>query len=70
MKWDSLRNTSVSTGLGLSIVKKLMHDLGGHIACESRPGEGATFVLTLPSFKSDPALASPGLPPLSPAASA
>ncbi len=40
-----------STGLGLSIVKKLTHAIGGEIECESQPGAGATFVLTLPAFK-------------------
>lgn len=39
-----------STGLGLSIVKKLVNDMGGQIHCESRHGEGATFVLNLPAL--------------------
>jgi two-component system sensor histidine kinase/response regulator len=42
-----------STGLGLSIVKKLMHDLGGRIECVSEPGAGAAFVLRLPTFKAE-----------------
>jgi len=40
-----------STGLGLSIVKKLVQDMGGVITCESRLGEGTAFILKLPAFK-------------------
>lgn len=38
-----------STGLGLSIVKKLVQEMGGEVGCESQAGEGATFTLRLPS---------------------
>ena len=39
-----------STGLGLSIVKKLAEAMGGSVFCRSVPGAGATFVLRLPEW--------------------
>jgi len=37
-----------STGLGLSIVQKLVQAIHGELACESTPGHGATFTVRLP----------------------
>jgi two-component system sensor histidine kinase/response regulator len=37
-----------STGLGLSIVKKMVEAMGGKVWCESELGKGATFVVQLP----------------------
>ena len=37
-----------STGLGLSIVRKLVRAMDGELICESNPGEGATFIVRLP----------------------
>jgi signal transduction histidine kinase len=37
-----------STGLGLSIVKKLVETLNGHIWCKSESGKGATFIVEFP----------------------
>ncbi len=37
-----------STGLGLSIVKSLAEKMNGQISCESKLGEGAKFILSLP----------------------
>jgi two-component system, sensor histidine kinase and response regulator len=37
-----------STGLGLSIVKKLVLAMDGELACESTEGSGATFAFRLP----------------------
>jgi signal transduction histidine kinase len=36
------------TGLGLSICKAIVESHGGAIAVESNPGEGATFIVSLP----------------------
>ena len=38
----------IGTGLGLSIVKKTVEMHKGTIAVQSKPGEGATFIITLP----------------------
>jgi signal transduction histidine kinase len=37
-----------STGLGLSIVKKLVEAMHGRVWCESELGKGATFIVELP----------------------
>lgn len=40
-----------STGLGLSIVRKLVLAMKGEVTCESSPGQGATFTFRLPKAK-------------------
>jgi PAS domain S-box-containing protein len=42
------RNEYEGTGMGLAIVKKIALYHGGDITAKSKPGEGATFILTVP----------------------
>ncbi|MDA8407532.1 MAG: ATP-binding protein [Deltaproteobacteria bacterium] len=38
------------TGLGLSVTKKIVEQLGGHIKCESEPGQGTECKVFLPAI--------------------
>src|SRR5262249_8931030 len=39
------------SGLGLAIVREIVTAHGGTVSCESRPGKGTTFRVTLPAWK-------------------
>ncbi len=39
------------TGLGLAIVYGIVKNHGGYIACDSRPGQGTTFLVHFPAVK-------------------
>jgi signal transduction histidine kinase len=52
------RSQESGSGLGLAIVREIVAAHGGSITCESRPGEGTTFRITLPT---SPAVAIAGL---------
>ena len=50
---ESAAGNPAGTGLGMAIVRKLTDKMGGRIEIYSKPGEGSTFVVTLP-FRVDP----------------
>ena len=43
------RNEYEGTGMGLAIVKKIALYHGGDIIAKSKPGQGATFIMTIPT---------------------
>lgn len=45
---DPLVHNTKGSGLGLSLVRHIVHAHGGDIAVESAPGHGSKFIITLP----------------------
>ena len=47
------RNDYPGTGLGLAISRRIVEAYGGKIRVESEPGQGATFLFTLPAARTE-----------------
>lgn len=51
---DSLASGISGTGLGLALAKRIVHEHGGEIFCQPRPGGGSHFTVRLPLARLDP----------------
>jgi signal transduction histidine kinase len=46
---DFYTTKAAGTGLGLSVVRRLLADVGGSVKAETAPGEGTTFTVEIPT---------------------
>jgi len=53
--WVTTKPEGQGTGLGLGIVREVIHNHGGRVTAHSAAGEGATFMIELPSLAASPA---------------
>lgn len=58
----SIRRSHCGMGLGLALVARHVRRLNGSIDVDSRPGEGATFIINLPLPRAPDAMAEPARP--------
>jgi two-component system nitrogen regulation sensor histidine kinase NtrY len=50
---DFYTTKEAGTGLGLSVVRRLLTDVGGSVRADTAPGEGSTFTIEIPAAEAE-----------------
>jgi two-component system sensor histidine kinase HydH len=50
---DFYTTKAAGTGLGLSVVRRLLTDIGGSVKADTAPGEGSTFTIEIPAAEAE-----------------
>ena len=50
---DFYTTKTAGTGLGLSVVRRLLTDVGGSVKADTAPGEGSTFTIEIPAAETE-----------------
>ena len=50
---DFYTTKAAGTGLGLSVVRRLLTDVGGSVKADTAPGEGSTFTIEIPAAEAE-----------------